>query len=131
MTSAKVGRPSDYRPEYCDLVVELGKQGMLPVQMAPRCGVESRQSLHDWAKKYPEFSYAFNMARIWCEDYWLNLGKTKASGENPFADSSTIKFFLSAAFGYREKTDQSIEIEGNIHKAKEPINFKSMMIPKD
>lgn len=131
MTNERPGQPTKYKPEYCDLVIELGKQGALPKEMAIQCGVADKKTLHDWAKDHPEFLHAFDMARGWSEIYWLKLGKSKANGECPQNSDPMIKFFLSACFGYREKTDQSIEIEGNIHKAKEPISFKSMMIPKD
>ncbi len=68
------GRPTDYRPEYCDLVIELGKQGKSVVQMACAIGV-SRQSLYEWASVHSAFSDAFTLARQWAQDWWETQGQ--------------------------------------------------------
>lgn len=63
------GRPTDYRPEYCELVVELGKQGKSVVQMA--CALDVvRQTMLDWCKVHPEFLDAFTRAKQYSQDWW-------------------------------------------------------------
>jgi len=56
------GRPSEYKPEYCDLVIECGKQGMSIAEMASACGVV-RQTLFNWCDNYPDFLEAFTRAK--------------------------------------------------------------------
>lgn len=68
------GRPTDYRSEYCALVVELGKQGKSVVQMACAIGV-SRQSLYEWSSAHEEFSDAFTLAKQWAQDWWETQGQ--------------------------------------------------------
>ena len=48
------GRPTDYKPEFCQMVVELGREGAGKAEMAAACGVV-RQTLDNWIKAHPEF----------------------------------------------------------------------------
>lgn len=73
MTEEKrpVGRPSEYRAEYCERVIELGRLGKSPSQIAAALDV-ARDSLYNWAETYPEFLAAFtranHLAQAWFED---------------------------------------------------------------
>lgn len=64
-------RPTLYRPEHCELVVELGRQGKSHAQIAATLDV-SRQTLHNWAAVHPEFldaiTHARDLAQAWFED---------------------------------------------------------------
>lgn len=63
------GRPSSYKPEYCALVIELGRQGKSVVQMA--CAIDVvRSTLYEWCKDHPEFSDAFTRAKQLSQDWW-------------------------------------------------------------
>lgn len=68
------GRPTLYKPEYCETVIELGKQGDSLVQMASYFDV-TRQSLMEWAKVHPEFSTALNIAKEHCQSWWEKAGR--------------------------------------------------------
>ena len=96
------GRPSEYKPEYCERVIEMGKEGLLPVSMAARLGV-TKVCLHEWARVHEAFSYAFDQARVNCEAFHVERGIQTAHGERP-GNAPMTKFILSAAFGYRETT---------------------------
>lgn len=96
------GRPSEYRPEYCERVIELGKDGKLPAQMASALSV-TKQTLHEWAKVHPEFSDAFGEARAHAEAWHLEKATETAIGQRG-GNAPMAKFLLSAAFGYRETT---------------------------
>ena len=45
------GRPTDYRPELCEAVIELGKQGKSLVQMAAALDI-TKQTLLVWEKEH-------------------------------------------------------------------------------
>lgn len=66
-----MSRPTDYRPEYCEQVVELGRQGKSHAQIAAALDV-ARQTLHNWAAVHPEFldaiTRARDLAQAWFED---------------------------------------------------------------
>jgi hypothetical protein len=68
------GRPADYDPKYCDLVIELGRQGKSKAQMAATIGT-TRQTMWSWAQQYPEFLDAMNHAEELCQQWWENLGQ--------------------------------------------------------
>lgn len=65
------GRPTDYRAEFCEQVIELGRAGKSPAQIAAALDV-SRSVLYLWCDTYPEFLTAFTRARdlaqAWFED---------------------------------------------------------------
>ena len=70
-----MGRPTDYLPEYCERVIELGKEGKSVVQMACELGVH-KDSLYEWAKVHEEFSDAFTHAKQWSQHWWESKGQT-------------------------------------------------------
>jgi uncharacterized protein YcaQ len=69
------GRPPDYRPEFCDRIIELGKLGYSQARMAADLDV-CKQTITDWAKRHPQFSDALRRARTHSQCWW----ETKAQG---------------------------------------------------
>ena len=71
MEANKVGRPTDYRPEFCEQVIELGRQGKSHAQIAAGLGC-SRRVLYLWQAEHPEFMHAImearDLAQAWFED---------------------------------------------------------------
>lgn len=69
------GRPTDYLPEYCLRVVELGREGKSHAQIAAALDV-SRMSLYRWAEAFPEFSDAITRARDLAQAWFEDCGQT-------------------------------------------------------
>lgn len=70
------GRPTDYKPEYCEKIIELGRQGLSVVEMAAEIGVAHRCTIEeDWPKAHPEFSEAFTRARLLSQAWWEKTGR--------------------------------------------------------
>ena len=67
------GRPTLYKPEFCERVVELGALGKSPVQIAVALGV-LRENLYDWAERHPDFSTAIKKAKMAEQDWWETQG---------------------------------------------------------
>lgn len=68
------GRPTDYRSEYCQRVVELAREGMSLTEIA--CELDcSRQSLYAWGETHSEFSDALARARQECQAWWERKGR--------------------------------------------------------
>jgi hypothetical protein len=57
------GRPTLYKPEYCEQVIELGKQGKSIAQMCSHFEI-ARSTIDQWAVDNPEFSEAFTRAKV-------------------------------------------------------------------
>ncbi len=75
------GRPSLYKPEYCDRVIELGREGMSVVEMAAEIGV-ARSTLEEaWPAAHEEFSEAFARARELSQAWWERQGRVGLTAE--------------------------------------------------
>jgi len=57
-----VGRPTDYKPEYCYRVVQLMAAGKSENQVAWEFKVD-RTTLYNWARVNQEFDWAFKLAK--------------------------------------------------------------------
>lgn len=68
------GRPSKYKPEYCDLVVEHGAEGCSPEEISAKIGVP-RRTMQSWAEQHPEFSAALERAKELEHAWWEGVGK--------------------------------------------------------
>lgn len=69
-----MARPTDYLAEYCARVVEMGKDGMGPTEMAAELGV-ARSTIYEWEGVHPEFSDALTQARTNCQAWWERQGR--------------------------------------------------------
>lgn len=70
----KVGRPSKYRPEFCEQILNLGARGKSVSQMASYFNV-NRKTLDQWALDHEEFSAAFTQAKEYGQTFWENVGE--------------------------------------------------------
>lgn len=64
-----VGRPSKYKPEYCERILELGREGKSIAQMAAAFDVD-KASIFDWAAAHEEFSTALARAKTYAQTWW-------------------------------------------------------------
>lgn len=75
-----MARPTDYRDEYCDTVIELGRQGKSKVQIAVALGVV-RQTLDNWTEQHPAFLDAMTRAREESQAWWEDKGQAGLEGQ--------------------------------------------------
>lgn len=73
MTEAKhpAGRPTLYKEEYCEQVVELGKLGKSYEQISGELNIAVR-TLYLWRDTYPEFMQAMEDAKGYEQSWWEN-----------------------------------------------------------
>lgn len=67
------GRPSKYDPSYCEVVVELGKEGKSIAQMCAHFDI-SRQTIDNWAEQHPDFLEALSRAKAHMQAKLEELG---------------------------------------------------------
>ena len=68
------GRPTGYKPEFCERVIELGKEGKSITQIA--CALDvAKSSIYLWEAEYPEFSDALTKARQHSQAWFENVGQ--------------------------------------------------------
>lgn len=101
------GRPTEYKPEYCQEVDEYlkefgGAQMRLPQieDFAERIG-KSLQCLNEWQKKYPEFGEAIDKIRLKQKIQLVNDGVYGGKEVN----ATIVKLMLQNNHGMKEKTD--------------------------
>jgi len=68
------GRPTDYSPDYCEMVTEWGKAGKSMAWMASQLGVH-KDTLYEWIKKHPRFSDAIKVSRSHSQAWWEDQGQ--------------------------------------------------------
>ena len=68
-TGNPVGRPSKYNPEYCEIAVELGKQGFSVAEIAAHFEVD-KASLYRWQEENPDFALSMSRAKSF-EQAWF------------------------------------------------------------
>lgn len=70
-----VGRPSKYKPEYCDRIVEMAKEtGAGPAEYASEFDID-RTTLYDWAAAHEDFSTALSRAKVHEQAWWERAGR--------------------------------------------------------
>lgn len=75
-----MGRPSDYRPEYCEAVIARQSEGWSLAEFAASVGV-SRPTIDNWAAAQPKFLEALTRAKAAEQSWWERAGR-----EGMFAD---------------------------------------------
>ena len=73
-TKPKLGRPTKYRDEYCDMLIAHMEQGLSFESFAGVISV-NQDTLHEWAKVNPIFSEAKKMAFSKCLLWWEKAGR--------------------------------------------------------
>lgn len=69
-----VGAPTKYRPEYCERVIELGKEGKSMAQMCAAFDI-SRQTIDNWAMQFDDFADALARAKVHAQAWWEDTGQ--------------------------------------------------------
>jgi hypothetical protein len=105
------GRPSTYDKKYCEQVVELGKQGMSPVEIACEIGVP-RTTMLSWADKHEEFSTALTRAKEWEQVWWERKGR-EGMVSNCF-NAQVWKTSMQARFREDYTERKELTIDGNL-----------------
>ena len=103
------GRPTDYKPEYCEKLIEWSKDGHSLVWIGSQLDV-TRETLYEWGRVHPEFSDAMNVGRAHCQAWW------EQKGRDGLADPRFNAALWSKNMGPRFKQDWSeksqLEITG-------------------
>jgi hypothetical protein len=107
------GRPPKYRPQFCDEIIDLGKQGKSMAQMASYFDV-SRGTIDVWAEAYPEFLEALKRAQAHAQDYWEQLGRDMLTADK--FHSAVWTKIMQARFrqDYTEQTKTTIDYNGSV-----------------
>jgi hypothetical protein len=84
------GRPTLYKPAYCDSVLELAADGFGKVEIAAELKVD-RRTLNAWVKAYPDFREAMRQAKELEYAWWLKTGRNGQFDKSWNAASWTLQ----------------------------------------
>ena len=117
-----LGRPTDYRPEYCQRVIEMGKDGKSFAQMASEFEI-TRSTIDLWGEKHDEFREALSRARTDSQTWWEAKGM-EALDKDKF-QSSVWKTSMQARFrqDYTERRDTKVTGEISVTISKDDANL--------
>lgn len=101
------GRPTDYDPSYCKVVIELGRKGKSIASVCAKLMVP-RTVLFKWAQAHPEFDEALTVFRELAQDHWETIGyegmKTKG------IDSSIWNRSMAARFPHDWRESKTVDV---------------------
>lgn len=77
---SRVGRPSEYKPEYCEAVIKHMSEGNSFWSFAADCDV-SMETLSNWTQQYPEFLEAKKIGYAKLLKFDENMAKAGSNGQ--------------------------------------------------
>jgi len=113
------GRPTKYREEYCEQLVDFLADGNTYDEFAGHVGV-CVDTLHEWESVHPEFSEAKKRARAIGLQWWMKQGR-----EGLWTERETIKEGQSITTKERKLNDRVWALcMKNIYKWSDKVEHK-------
>jgi hypothetical protein len=103
------GRPTDYKPEYCEQLIEHMRMGYSYDTFAAVADV-CVDTLYEWEKKHPEFSDAKKRARIKGQLVWEQMGMQGMRTEGAF-NSAVWIFNMKNRFKWHDQVKVEADIK--------------------
>lgn len=95
------GRPTNYRPEYCEILIELMSQGKTVAGVCSALNTH-REVLWSWLKDHPAFYNAYKEGMEKAEEYWAEMGAQNIFSGNGFNDR-IWKFWMACRHQWRDR----------------------------
>ena len=97
-----IGRPTKYKPEMCDQVIEIMKEGASLVEVAAKIGV-CEDTIHEWKKTNPAFSESIKKGVRLSAAWWEERGRTSLENK----DFSYTGWYMNMKnrFGWKDKQE--------------------------
>lgn len=110
---AATGRPSKYKPEFCDEVIKLARTGASKAEMA--LDLEIAYSTFDkWQNEIPEFSEAVKAAEKISQGWWEKQGRLATFGGTEGFNATSFIFNMKNRFSDDWKDKKETEHSGSV-----------------
>lgn len=117
-----MGRPSKYKPEFCELLLEHGERGMSFESFAGHPQVRVNiDTLYQWEKVHPEFSEAKGIFKAISLYHWEDIGATHVHSPSGQWSQSAWIFTMRCRHGYRDGTEEARGLKGDVITSSEKI----------
>lgn len=117
-TEKNVGRPSLYKPEYCQAIIKHMEKGYSFESFAAVIKV-NRDTLYEWQKVHAEFSDAIKLAFDECQLFWEKKGMEGTFGELEGFSAAAYIFNMKNRFKWKDKQPEEI---GNVTVNNNTVN---------
>lgn len=107
-TKKKIGRPDHYDPSMCDKLVLMMTEGWSKTEVAAALNLSNRETIDEYAKKYPEFGGALKRGLLHSEAWWLKNGRENI--RNKEFNSGLWFMNMKNRFGWRDKIENKTTV---------------------
>lgn len=107
------GRPSKFKPEYCEAIIDFMSNGRSAVAFAHSIGV-CRDTITEWVKVHPEFSLSFKRASQAAQSYYEDVLTRGMNGEIKNFNVVACIFAMKNRFGADWREKQEVAHSGSI-----------------
>jgi transposase len=103
----KPGRPTKYRPEYCERVVELAEGGLGRLEISSELRIWP-DTLLEWERQHPEFLQATTRARAISQAWWEAQGRLGIWSKDFNAAAYSLQVRNRFPRDWRDKQDHEV-----------------------
>ena len=121
------GRPTDYKPEYCEQLIRHMSKGFPYETFAGEIGV-CRKTIYNWEEDHPEFLYAKNIGKEQSYAALMKLGMGGMTGQFKNFNATVWIFMMKNMCGWRDKQDVTVKTRTFHIKGKDGKILASMGI---
>lgn len=109
------GRPTKYRPEYCEMLIEHMSKGYSYQSFASVAKVNI-DTLYEWEKMFEDFTDAKKRGYADCLFFWekLAIENTLVKNGKPVLNTGSFVFNMKNRFGWSDKQEVDVT-SGNIN----------------
>lgn len=115
-----IGRPSDYKPEYCQMLIDHMRAGYSFASFGAIVGC-CEKTLHTWRNTHEGFLQAQNIGKAYSKLFWEDLGIKACTGKAKNLNSAVWIFNMKNRFGWKDKTET--EVTGGTKESRLIIQF--------
>lgn len=110
----KSGRPTKYKPEMCETIVELMREGASKTEVCAEIGI-SKETMKQWTTPesdyyVKEFSDSVKQGVELSKAWWLKKGRIGIDADK--FNATPWVFNMKNRFGWRDKTETDITSKG-------------------
>lgn len=113
--TARMGRPTKYKPEYCDVVREVMTKGYSKEAVAGHLEI-AKDTLYQWEKAHPDFADALKEGVELSRLFWEKVGIdhiTHFAKSGKQLNSTAWIFNMKNRFNWRDKTEVDVGNKGD------------------
>lgn len=128
------GRPTDYKPEYCETIQALGEKGYSLVELAAALNT-TKNTMMAWSEVNQEFLDALNKARTKSQAWWERAGREHVieNKEDDKINAALYSRSMAARFpdDWREKSDVKHSGSITFESILNDLDGRSSSLPED